>query len=58
VPVFGVILSAFIFGEMITGRVVAGMAAVTAGIIIVTRRRGVEREAEESVEEAIEEVLR
>jgi drug/metabolite transporter (DMT)-like permease len=58
VPVFGVILSAYIFGETITGRVVAGMAAVTAGIVIVTRRRGKELEAEDSVEEAIEEVLR
>jgi drug/metabolite transporter (DMT)-like permease len=60
VPVFGVLLSAFIFDETITGRVVAGMAAVTAGIVIVTRRRtpGEGVETEQSVEEAMEEVLR
>jgi drug/metabolite transporter (DMT)-like permease len=60
VPVFGVLLSALIFGETITGRVIAGMAAVTAGIGIVTRRptRGVAAETEQSIEAAIEEVLR
>jgi drug/metabolite transporter (DMT)-like permease len=60
VPVFGVILSAFIFGEMITGRIIAGMAAVTAGIIIVTRRpsSGAADETEPSVDEAVEEMLR
>jgi drug/metabolite transporter (DMT)-like permease len=60
VPVFGVMLSALIFDESITGRVVAGMAAVTAGIVIVTRRgrQHAEVEAEETVEEAVEEVLR
>jgi drug/metabolite transporter (DMT)-like permease len=60
VPVFGVMLSALVFDEAITGRVVAGMAAVTAGIIIVTRRqkRSVDAEEEELVEEPVEEVLR
>jgi drug/metabolite transporter (DMT)-like permease len=60
VPVFGVLLSAFIFGETITGRVIAGMLAVTVGIVIVTRRRAqdVPSEAEQSVEEAMEEALR
>jgi drug/metabolite transporter (DMT)-like permease len=60
VPVFGVAWSALIFGETITGRVIAGVAAVTTGILIVTRRRarGVVADAEPSVEEAMEEVLR
>lgn len=59
VPVFGVILSALIFGEAITGRVIAGMAAVTAGIVIVTRRgQNLNVEAEEPAESAVEEVLR
>jgi drug/metabolite transporter (DMT)-like permease len=60
VPVFGVLLSALIFGEAITGRVLIGMAAVAAGIIIVTRRpaSGAPVEAEPTVEEAMEEILR
>jgi drug/metabolite transporter (DMT)-like permease len=60
VPVFGVLLSALIFGEAITGRVIAGVAAVMTGIVIVTRRPapGAGAETEQSVEEALEEVLR
>lgn len=60
VPVFGVLLSALIFSEAVTGRVLIGMAAVTTGIVIVTRRpaSGAPKQAEQSVEEAIEEVLR
>jgi drug/metabolite transporter (DMT)-like permease len=60
VPVFGVILSAFIFDEAITGRIIAGVAAVTAGIVIVTRRpsAGAPAESETSVDEAVEEMLR
>ena len=38
VPVFGVVLSALAFAEPITPRLLAGMAAVAAGILIVTRR--------------------
>ncbi len=38
VPIFGVVLSALIFGEALTVRLLAGAAAVTAGIIVVTRR--------------------
>jgi drug/metabolite transporter (DMT)-like permease len=61
VPVFGVVLSAFIFGEAITGRLIAGVAAVTAGIVIVTRRPAADSPAETEpavVEEEVEEVLR
>lgn len=60
VPVFGVAWSALIFGEAITGRVIAGVVAVTTGILILTRRRarGVTAEAGPSVEEAMEKVLR
>lgn len=59
VPVFGVLLSALIFGEVITGRVIAGMAAVTAGIVIVTRRgHNIKVETEEPSEKAVEEVAR
>jgi drug/metabolite transporter (DMT)-like permease len=60
VPVFGVLLSALIFGESITGRVLAGMAAVTVGIVIVTwrRMRTVAVESEEPVAEELEEALR
>jgi drug/metabolite transporter (DMT)-like permease len=60
VPVFGVFLSALVFGEVITGRVVAGVAAVTVGIIVVTRRQPqtAKLEAEERVEQAVEEVVR
>ena len=36
-PVFGVVLSALVFAEPITPRLLAGMAAVAAGILIVTR---------------------
>ena len=38
VPVFGVILSALAFAEPITLRLLAGMAAVAAGVLIVTRQ--------------------
>lgn len=37
VPVFGVLLSALIFGEPLTGRLIAAVALVTAGIAIVMR---------------------
>ena len=37
-PVFGVALSAWAFAETITPRLLAGMAAVAAGILIVTRQ--------------------
>ena len=36
-PVFGVVLSALVFAEPITPRLLAGLAAVAAGILIVTR---------------------
>ncbi len=39
VPIFGVVLAAFIFGEAITGRLVVGAAAVALGILIVTRSK-------------------
>ena len=40
VPVFGVLLSAALFGERITIRLAVGAAAVAAGIAIVTGSRG------------------
>ena len=40
IPFFGVIVSALIFGEAITPRIVLAGAMVTAGIAIVTGRRG------------------
>lgn len=39
VPIFGVLLSAALFDEEITGRLLAGAAAVAAGISIVTRSK-------------------
>lgn len=36
-PIFGVILSAWIYAEAITPRLMFGVVAVTAGIIIATR---------------------
>ena len=38
-PIFGVMLSAWYFGEDVTPRLLMGVIAVTAGIVIVTRRR-------------------
>ena len=60
VPVFGVVLSAFVFGEAVTGRLIAGVAAVTAGIVVVTKRpaQDLPVETEPAVEEEVEEVLR
>jgi drug/metabolite transporter (DMT)-like permease len=56
VPVFGVFLSALLYGEAITHRVLVGVATVTAGVVIVTRRTG--RGAPAAVEEVAEEALR
>ncbi len=39
VPVFGILLSAAVFGEQITGRLLGGAGAVAAGIGIVSRAR-------------------
>lgn len=39
VPIFGVVLAAFIFGEAITERLLIGAAAVALGILIVTRSK-------------------
>ena len=38
-PIFGVTLSAWYFGEDVTARLLMGVIAVTAGIVIVTRRK-------------------
>ena len=40
VPIFGVALSALLFGEQITERLAIGAIAVAGGIVIVTRSRG------------------
>jgi len=45
VPVFGVLLSAWMFGEEIGSRLVSGAALVTLGIVIVTRRPKVQATA-------------
>lgn len=46
VPIFGVLLSAALFGEQVTGRILGGAAAVAAGIAIVTTsNRGERRDA-------------
>jgi drug/metabolite transporter (DMT)-like permease len=60
VPVFGVILSALLFHEAITGRLIAGVVAVMVGIVIVTRyqRRAEPLAIEETLEEPVEEMSR
>jgi drug/metabolite transporter (DMT)-like permease len=55
-PIFGVVLSGWYLGEPITPRLWLGLAAVTAGILIVTLARP--RVADKAVSTAWREVMR